>query len=84
VGNINDRGEISINGWDGSNNHSVVLIPCDENHLDVEGCDYSTIDAETAAAQSAARPHFPRATKLPARSPLGNRLRIPGQHSPGK
>jgi probable HAF family extracellular repeat protein len=49
VGNINDRGEISINGWDGSNNHAVVLIPCDENHPGVEGCDYSLVDATAAA-----------------------------------
>jgi probable HAF family extracellular repeat protein len=50
VGQINDRGEIAINASDANgNNHTVVLIPCDENHPDVSGCDYDLIDAETAA-----------------------------------
>ena len=52
VGNINDRGEISINGNDvNNNNHSVVLIPCDENHPGVEGCDYSMVDASEVASR---------------------------------
>ena len=63
VGNINDRGEITINGNDvNNNNHSVVLIPCDENHPGVEGCDYSMIDAETAAARVTSSPALPRPT----------------------
>ena len=64
AGQINDRGEISLNASDASgNNHAVVLIPCDENHPDVEGCDYSMVDAATAAAQSAARPYVPSTTQ---------------------
>ena len=43
--NINDRGEIAVNGKDvDGNNHAVLLIPCDENHPDVEGCDYGLIE----------------------------------------
>jgi len=58
---INDRGEIVVQGVDASgNNHAVLLIPCDENHSGVEGCDYSVVDA--AALQQSAPP----ATQRPA------------------
>jgi hypothetical protein len=47
---INNRGEIAVQGQDANgNNHGVLLIPCDENHPGVEGCDYSMVDAVTAA-----------------------------------
>jgi probable HAF family extracellular repeat protein len=47
---INDRGEISGDGYlPNGDVHAIVLIPCDENHTDVEGCDYDTVDVETAA-----------------------------------
>ena len=63
AGQINDRGEITVNASDASfNNHSVVLIPCDENHPGVEGCDYSMIDAETAAARVTSSRALPRPT----------------------
>lgn len=49
---INDRGEIAAQSMDANgNNHAVLLIPCDEHHPDVEGCDYSQIDGRDAAMQ---------------------------------
>ena len=53
---INDRGEISGDGYlPNGDHHAFVMIPCDENHLGVEGCDYTTIDAgEITASVSTA------------------------------
>ncbi len=42
--------------------HAYVLIPCDENHPDVEGCDYRMVEA-AAAAQSAVRQYVPTGTQ---------------------
>jgi probable HAF family extracellular repeat protein len=84
VGNINDRGEISINGNDvNNNNHSVVLIPCDENHPGVEGCDYSMVDAP-ATAKSAVTPNVPGSTRRLPQSRWNNRYHINGPQSPSK
>jgi len=85
VGQINNRGEISINAVDASGNgHTVVLIPCDEGHPGVEGCDYSKVDAETAAAQSADRLHVPSTTQNLSRSRWSNRFHMRGLPSPSK
>jgi probable HAF family extracellular repeat protein len=39
---INDRGEIAARGkLANGDEHAIVLFPCDQDHADVEGCDYS-------------------------------------------
>ena len=46
---INDRGEIiGLAALANGNEHGFLLIPCDENHPGVEGCDYSLADATDA------------------------------------
>jgi probable HAF family extracellular repeat protein len=63
--NINDRGEIAGQGvLSNGDSRVVLLIPCDENHHDVEGCDYDAVDAQTAAQLNP-----PQMTHAPAASP---------------
>lgn len=52
---INNRGEIGGQGADSNgNNHAFLLIPCDEHHPDIKGCDYSLVDASTAISAAPA------------------------------
>jgi probable HAF family extracellular repeat protein len=61
---INDRGEIAGVGTDANgHSHAIVLIPCDENHPDVEGCDYSLVDASAPAQARAQSPGAVNDTK---------------------
>jgi probable HAF family extracellular repeat protein len=65
---INDRGEIVATGLlANGDEHTVVLIPCDENHPGIEDCDYSLVEGNTTASvrvdssPSADAPPLPRA-----------------------
>jgi probable HAF family extracellular repeat protein len=49
---IDDRGEIAGNGWDANGNeHSFRLIPCDDDHVNLEGCEYGLVE-DSIATQS--------------------------------
>jgi probable HAF family extracellular repeat protein len=49
---INDRGEIAAQGsLSNGDRHAVVLMPCDENHPGVEGCDDSMVEASDIASR---------------------------------
>jgi probable HAF family extracellular repeat protein len=54
--NANDSGEIVAGGnLPNGDSHDALLIPCDENHPNIEGCDYSTVDADAIAQIPTAR-----------------------------
>jgi probable HAF family extracellular repeat protein len=47
---VNDRGEIAGRAITPSgDSHAFLLIPCDEHHLGLDGCDYSLVEGNTAA-----------------------------------
>jgi probable HAF family extracellular repeat protein len=54
---INDQGEIAGTGQDANGDtHAFLAIPCDEDHPNVEGCDYSLVEGGSAATAQAAAP----------------------------
>ncbi len=82
---INDSGEIAALGTISNGDiRAFVLIPCDENHPGIEGCDYSLVDAATAAQVQPAQVIEPSASSQTIPSPRGmtTRIRSPWHGSP--
>ncbi len=66
---INDRGEIAgVGVLPNGDSHAVLLVPCDGDHADVEGCDYEPVDldalAVSAPANSASSPTTANVPKI--------------------
>jgi hypothetical protein len=78
---INDRGEITsgLGVLANGDLHVYLLIPCDENHPGVEGCDYSTVEASAAVPQTSPAVRNTSSRILPpSLVRRKNRYRFPG------
>jgi probable HAF family extracellular repeat protein len=82
---INERGEIAgVGVLPDEDLRAFLLIPCDENHLDVEGCDFAMVDATEAAAPRSRLAILPNIDSLartinPSQNWLRQRYRMLGQ-----
>jgi len=74
---INDRGEIAAQRvLPNGDTHTALLIPCDDDHPNVQGCDYSMVDASAAqSGVSAARPAALTQPSAASPAPTTNSLR---------
>jgi probable HAF family extracellular repeat protein len=72
---ITERGEIAGNALTPEGeSRGVVLIPCDEGHPNVDGCDYEDVDEGVAAQASPAPQHNFPANTHEAGNPRGRPL----------
>jgi probable HAF family extracellular repeat protein len=72
---INDQGEIAGTGLDvNGNTHAFLAIPCDENHPNLEGCDYNRAEGSSAATAQGGAATTAVPQKLTA-SQIQNRIR---------
>ena len=70
---INDRGEITgtgdppgcVDDDGGLCGHAFFIIPCDDAHPGVEGCDYSMVEAPAAVPQTSPAVRNPSSRALP-------------------
>jgi probable HAF family extracellular repeat protein len=73
---INDEGEIAGRGMlPNGDTHAILLIPCDDNHAEVEGCDYDLMDTSAEASKNPASVVRRSMTTAPRTHQFG---RIPG------
>ena len=89
---VNDRGEVAAQGiLTNGDTHTALLIPCDENHPGLEGCDYSMVDAaevaNNAVAQRSPLAILPNMDSLartinPSQNWFRQRYRMLGQRPP--
>jgi probable HAF family extracellular repeat protein len=77
---INDRGEIAgVRVLPDGDLHAVLLIPCDEHHAGVEGCDYDPVDAPAAIPETSPAVRDASSRTLPqSLMHRMNRYRLPG------
>jgi probable HAF family extracellular repeat protein len=79
VEHINDQGEMFGNAaLPNGDVHAFVLIPCDEHHPGVEGCDYSLVDAIPVAQASAVSRDVIRGAQRLSPPPRTNEFHMPG------
>jgi probable HAF family extracellular repeat protein len=73
---INDEGEIACIGTlPNGNSHPCILIPCDENHPRIAGCDYSLV--ETRATTYTNPSDFPYVIPNISNTPLIEPFKVP-------